>query len=58
MFQTKPNIITTILAKNPKLDNVTINVVVIITTHCQTPKQQVLREQELVKAKAIVNWQT
>jgi hypothetical protein len=58
MFWTKPNITPTVVAKNLKLDNVTINVVATITTCCQTLKQQVLREQEPVKAKTIANWWT
>ncbi len=55
MFQTKPNIIAIIVAKNLKPNNVVVNVVAIITTHSQTPKQQVLREGELVKAKTTID---
>jgi hypothetical protein len=35
----KLNIITTVVAKNPKLDNVQVNVFVVVTTHDQAPKQ-------------------
>jgi hypothetical protein len=44
MFQTKPTITTTILAKNPKPDNVPINVIVVVTTCSQVLEQQVLRK--------------
>ncbi len=33
MFQTKPNITTIITTKNPKPNNVPVNVVITITTH-------------------------
>jgi hypothetical protein len=56
MFQTKPTIITTIVTKNPKHDNVPMNVVVDVTTRSQIPKQHALRECELVKAKATADW--
>ncbi len=55
MFQTKPNIIAAIVAKNRKPNNVLVNVVAAITTHNQTPKQQVFREGEQVKAKATID---
>jgi hypothetical protein len=58
MFSIKPTIITTTMVKSYKLDNVLVNVVATIMTHSQVPKQQVLRECELLKAKTIVNWQT
>jgi hypothetical protein len=35
MFWTKPTITTTVVAKNPKPDNVPINVVATIMTHSQ-----------------------
>jgi hypothetical protein len=35
IFQIKP---TTIVVKNPKPNNVPVNVVVIVTTHSQVPK--------------------
>jgi hypothetical protein len=35
MFQTKPTITTTIVAKSFKLDNVPVNVIVIVTTCSQ-----------------------
>jgi hypothetical protein len=38
MFQTKPNTIITIVAENPKPNNVPINVVAAITTHNQAPE--------------------
>jgi hypothetical protein len=37
MFRTKPITIATVLAKNPKLDNVLVDVVVVVTTHSQVP---------------------
>jgi uncharacterized Fe-S cluster protein YjdI len=37
MLWTKPNTTTIVSTKNPKLDNVPINVVVVITTCNQTP---------------------
>jgi hypothetical protein len=33
MFQTKPTIIATITTKNPTLDNVLVNVIIVVTTH-------------------------
>jgi hypothetical protein len=51
MFHTKTNIIATIVPKAPKPNNVLVNVILIITTPSQLPKQKVLKEHELVKAK-------
>jgi hypothetical protein len=56
MFQIKPTINVIVLAKNLKSDNVPINVIVVVTTHNQVPKQHVLKEQKLVKAKVIADW--
>jgi hypothetical protein len=39
MFQIKPNTTTTITSKNPKPDNVLVNVVAAITTCSQTSEQ-------------------
>jgi hypothetical protein len=39
MFQIKPTITTTIVAKNPKPNNVPINVIVVVMTHNQVPEQ-------------------
>jgi hypothetical protein len=39
IFQTKPNITTTLVTKSPKLDNVPVNVVVVVTTRSQTLEQ-------------------
>lgn len=55
MFHTKTNFANIVVPKLLKLDNVLINVVIIVTTCNQVPKQQVLRECELVKAKIIAN---
>jgi hypothetical protein len=55
MFQTKLIITTTIVAKNLKLDNVLVNVVDVVMTHNQVPKQWVFRKNELVKAKTITD---
>ncbi len=55
MFKTEPvnsNVTTT-----PKPDNVPINVVVVVTTRSQQPKQQVLKERESIKAKGVEEWQ-
>jgi hypothetical protein len=38
MFWTKPITTATIVTKNPKPDNVPVNVIVVITTHSQVPK--------------------
>ncbi len=38
MFWTKPTTIAIVVAKNPKFDNVPINVVIVVTTHRQVPK--------------------
>ncbi len=51
MFQTKSNTTTIVIAKNPKLDNVQVNVVIVVMTRSQALEQQVLKERELVKAK-------
>jgi hypothetical protein len=48
MFRIKPTITTNVVAKNPKLDNVLLNVVVVIMTCSQVPEQQVLKEHELM----------
>lgn len=51
MFRTKPISSTSVTHKSTKLDNVLVNVVAIVTTQSQSPKQQVLKEHELIKAK-------
>jgi hypothetical protein len=51
MFHTKTNIIATIVPKAPIPNNVSVNVIAIITTPSQLPKQKVFRKHELVKAK-------
>ncbi len=57
MFRNRPTITTIIIPKNLKPNNVPINVV-IVTTHSQVPRQLVLRERELMKAKTTTNdWQ-
>ncbi len=56
MFGTRPTTTTTIIPINLKPNNVPVNVV-IVTTHSQVPKQQVLREHEPMKAKTITDWQ-
>jgi hypothetical protein len=57
MFRAKPTIITIVVAKPSKLDNVPVNVVVVMT-HSQVPKQQMFRECKLMKVKIIVDGQT
>ncbi len=61
MFRTKlvkSNATTTPKPPKPlRLDNVPINVVVAITIRNQQPKQQVLKEKELIKAKGVNDWQ-
>jgi hypothetical protein len=49
------NAITTL--KLPKLDNVPINVVAVVTTHSQQLEQQVLKEREPIKSKGTKVWQ-
>jgi len=49
------NVITT--PKPFKPNNVLVNVLVVVTTRSQKPKQQVLKERELVKAKGVEDWQ-
>ncbi len=38
MFWTKLTTTAIVVAKNPKFDNVPINVVIVVTTHSQVPK--------------------
>jgi hypothetical protein len=40
-----------------KPNNVLINVVVVVTTYNQQPKQHVLKERESVQAKGVEEWQ-
>ncbi len=58
MFQIKQTITSPIVTKNPKPNNVLVNVVVIVTTCSQVPKQHVFKECELVKEKAVIDQQT
>jgi hypothetical protein len=51
MFRTQPISYINAAPKLLKLDNVLVNVVAIVTSHNQQPKQQVLKERELIKAK-------
>jgi hypothetical protein len=39
MFRTKPISFTSVAPKLSKLDNVLVNVIAIVTTHSQQPKQ-------------------
>ncbi len=58
MFKSKlvsSNATTT--SKLPRIDNVLINVVVVVTTRNQQLEQQVFKERELVKAKKVEEWQ-
>ncbi len=58
MFRTKP--ISSNAMTSPKLpitDNVSINVIAIITTRNQQLEQQVFKERESVKAKWAKEWQ-
>jgi hypothetical protein len=52
MFRIKPTTAATVIAKNLKLDNVPINVVIVIMTCSQVLEQQVIGEHELMKVKA------
>jgi hypothetical protein len=58
MFRIKPTITAIVVVKFSKLDNVLVNVVIVVTTRSQVPKQHVLREHKPMKAKVIVHWQT
>jgi hypothetical protein len=49
----KPITIAIAIPKATKPNNVLINVIVIVTRCIQVPKQQVLREHELMKAKVV-----
>jgi hypothetical protein len=51
MFRIKPTTTTTIISKPFKLDNVLINVIFVIITHNQIPKQHVFKACEPMKAK-------
>jgi hypothetical protein len=54
MFRTKlVNSNATIALKPPKLDNLRVNVVVVVTIHNQQPEQQMLKKMEPVKAKGV-----
>jgi hypothetical protein len=58
MFRTKVinfNVMTT--PKPIKTNNVQVNLVVIVTTCSQQPKQHVFKERELIKAKGVKDWQ-
>ncbi len=52
MLRTKLTITATIVTKNPKHDNVPVNVVDDVIACNQVPKQHALRECESMKAKA------
>jgi hypothetical protein len=57
MFKTKPiHFNTTITPKLLKANNVSVNVVVVVITYSQQPKQHVLKERVLVKAKGAEIW--
>jgi hypothetical protein len=58
MFHIKTNIDAIVVPKVPKLDNVPITIVVVVTTHIQMLEQQIFREHEPVKAKTTIDWQT
>jgi hypothetical protein len=51
MFQTKPTNTTIVVTKNSEPDNVPINVIIVVATRSQVPKQQALRDCESVKEK-------
>jgi hypothetical protein len=55
MFQIKSTIIATIVTKTSKPYNVHVNVIVVVMACSQVPKQQVLKECELMKAKTTAN---
>ncbi len=58
MFKTKlVNFNATTTFKLPKIDNMPVNVVVVVTTYNQQSKQQVFKEKESVKAKKYEEWQ-
>jgi hypothetical protein len=56
MLWTKLTTTTIIVTKNLKPNNVPINVILVVMTHSQVPKQQAFRDSKPVKAKAIVDW--
>ncbi len=58
MFKTKPissNVMTT--PKPPKIDNVLVNVVAVVTTRNQQLEYQVFEKRKPVKAKKTKDWQ-
>jgi hypothetical protein len=58
MFRTKHvSYNATIALKAPKIDNVPINVVAIVTTRIQQSENKVFKEREPVKTKGVEEWQ-
>jgi hypothetical protein len=58
MFRTKHvSYNATIALKAPKIDNVPINVVAIVTTRIQQSEHKVFKEREPVKTKGVEEWQ-
>jgi len=55
MFQIKPTTIAIVVVKFYKLDNVLLNVVIVVMTRNQVPKQHVLKRRESMKAKATID---
>jgi hypothetical protein len=51
MFKERLAVIT------PTKDDVAINMVFVVTTHSQIPKNVVFKEKEPVKNKSLVDWQ-
>ncbi len=51
MFKEKAMVTT------PKKDNVVVNMVFVVTTHNQIPKNVVLKEKEPFKNKSLIDWQ-
>ncbi len=58
MFITKPiSCNAMITPKSPKINNVPINVVGVVTTGNQRSEQHVFKEKEPIKTKGVEEWQ-
>ncbi len=57
IFQNKPITITIVVSKPSIWDNVPYNVIIVVITYNQVPKQHVFKARELMKTKTTTNWQ-
>jgi U3 small nucleolar ribonucleoprotein component len=46
-----------VVAITPKKEDIAMNMVLVVTTHNQIPKNVVFKEKELHKNKSLANWQ-